>query len=335
MSTSMTLLTLFSPAGVLVNAAPVRLAAKRLKALGFDVQIDPSALARHQRFAGDDDTRLAALHRVAAQAPGIALATRGGYGLSRMLDRIDWKLIAQSIERGTRWVGQSDLTVLQLGLLAQSKPGKRSVANAITWAGPLACDDFGRADDAGGVDEVTRDCFMEAMSGALEAVGFRTEAGFDGLEVRGTLWGGNLCQLNSLLGTMYLPRIQGGVLFLEDVNEHPYRVERNLLQLHQAGVLDAQKAIVLGEFSAWRKAPHDRGFSLKTVVQHLRSVTKTPILTGLPFGHVPTKVSLPVGARVTLLVEGRDVLIGWEHSHAGKPGHDHVHEHTRGPASHG
>ena len=324
MSTAMTLLTLFSPAGVLVKAAPLRLAAKRLKALGFEVRIDPSALARHQRFAGDDETRLAALHRVATQAPGIALATRGGYGLSRMLDRIDWKLITQSIERGTRWVGQSDLTVLQLGLLAhhlKGKPGKRVDANAITWAGPLACDDFGRADDAGGVDEVTRDCFTEAMSGALEAVGFRTEAGFDGVEVRGTLWGGNLCQLNSLLGTKYLPRIQGGVLFLEDVNEHPYRIERNLLQLHQAGVLDAQQAIVLGQFSAWRKAPHDRGFSLKTVVQHLRSVTKTPILTGLPFGHVPTKVSLPVGARVTLLVEGRDVLIGWEHRHAGA--HDH------------
>jgi muramoyltetrapeptide carboxypeptidase len=182
---------------------------------------------------------------------------------------------------------------------------------------------LGPADDAGGVDEITRDCFLEAMSGALEAVGFReasglrTEAGFDGLEARGTLWGGNLCMVNSLLGTTYFPRIKGGVLFLEDVNEHPYRVERNLLQLHQAGVLDAQKAIVLGAFNAYRKAPHDRGFSLKTVVAHLRTLTKTPILTGLPFGHVPTKVTLPVGARVTLLVQGRDVLIGWDHVHTG------------------
>ena len=319
-----TLLTLFSPAGVLGKAAPLKLAAKRLKALGFDVQIDPSALARHQRFAGDDDTRLAALHRIAEQAPGIALASRGGYGLTRLLDRIDWPLMARGIERGTRWVGQSDLTALQLGLLAQPKFGAR----AITWAGPLACDDFGRSAEAGGVDEVTRDCFLEAMSGALEAVGFRTEAGFDGLEVRGTLWGGNLCIVNSLLGTKYLPRIKGGVLFLEDVNEHPYRIERNLLQLHQAGVLDAQKAIVLGEFSAWRKSPLDRGYSLKTVVQHLRSVTRTPILTGLPFGHVPTKVTMPVGARVSLLVQGRDCLIGWDHQHSGGPHHDHVHQHA-------
>ena len=316
----MTLMTLYTPAGVLVKSAPLTLAAKRLKALGFEVRIDESARARYQRFGGDDDARLAALHRVATEAPDIALATRGGYGLTRLLDRIDWKLINHSIEHGTRWVGHSDITTLQMGLLAHRKGG----SDAITWAGPLACDDFGRADEAGGVDEVTRDCFVEAMSGALEAVGFRTEAGFDGLQARGTLWGGNLCMVNSMLGTKYFPRIKGGLLYLEDVNEHPYRIERNLLQLHQAGVLDAQRAVVLGEFSAWRKAPHDRGFSLKTVVARLRSLTKTPILTGLPFGHVPTKVTMPVGARVTLLVDGRNVLIGWDHVHS------HVHGHAHG-----
>ncbi len=303
----MTLLNLFTPAGVLATAAPLRLAAKRLKALGFEVQIDASALAKQQRFAGDDATRLAALHRVAEQAPGIALATRGGYGMTRLLDHIDWKRIARSVERGTRWVGHSDLTALQLGLLAH--------AEGITWAGPLACDDFGRSIEAGGVDEVTRDCFLEAMSGELEAVGFRTEAGFDELQVRGTLWGGNLCMLSSMLGTKHFPSIKGGVLFLEDVNEHPYRIERGLLQLHQAGVLGAQKAVVLGAFSAYRKSPLDRGYNFKTVVQYLRSLTKTPILTGLPFGHVNPKVTLPVGARVTLVVQGRDVLIGWEHNH--------------------
>jgi len=315
----MTSMTLYTPAGVLVKSAPLTLAAKRLKALGFDVHIDTAARARFQRFGGDDETRLAALHRVAAQAPGIALATRGGYGLTRLLDRIDWPLIEHSIEHGTRWVGHSDVTTLQLGLLAHRKGG----SGPITWAGPLACDDFGRSDADGGVDEVTRDCFVEAMSGELEAVGFRTEAGFDGLEVRGTLWGGNLCMVNSLLGTKYFPRIKGGILYFEDVNEHPYRVERNLLQLHQAGVLDAQKAVVLGHFSAWRQSPHDRGFSLKTVVAHLRSLTKTPILTGLPFGHVQPKVTMPVGARVTLLVDGRNVLIGWDHVHSVTHGHTH------------
>jgi muramoyltetrapeptide carboxypeptidase len=237
------------------------------------------------------------------------MATRGGYGLTRLLGGIDWKLLARSVEQGTRWVGHSDLTVLQLGLLAHAK--------ARTWAGPMACYDFGRAEEEHGekrvdaVDEVTQACFVEAMSGELEAVGFRTAAGFDGLLASGTLWGGNLAMVCSLLATPHWPKVKGGVLFLEDVNEHPYRVERSLLQLHQAGVLDAQQAVLLGAFSEWRKSPLDRGYALQTMVQHLRSLTKTPILTGLPFGHVPTKVCLPVGAKVTLAVQGRDVLVGW------------------------
>jgi muramoyltetrapeptide carboxypeptidase len=304
----MSSLILYTPAGVLAQAQPLKRAAKRLGALGFEVHVDAAALAKHQRFGGDDAARLQAIHRVAQAAPSVALATRGGYGLTRLLEQLDWKLLAKSVEQGTRWVGQSDLTSLQLGLLAQAK-------GPVTWAGPLACDDFGRSDDDGGVDDVTQDCFTEAMSGLLEAVGFRTEAGHDGFEARGTLWGGNLCVVNSLLGTPFMPRIKGGILFLEDVNEHPYRVERNLLQLQQAGVLDAQKAIVLGEFSAWKKSPLDRGYTLKSAIEAVRARTKTPIFTGLPFGHVATKVCLPVGARVDMVVQGRDALLAWGHTH--------------------
>ncbi len=302
-------LVLHSPAGVLLKAAALKLAAKRLAAHGFAVQIDEAALLKHQRFAGDDTARLAALHRVADAAPSIALASRGGYGLTRLLDAVDWKRIRRSIERGTRWVGQSDVTALQLGLLAHAKG-----AAPVTWAGPLACDDFGRSDEEGGVDDVTEACFLEAMSGELEAVGFRTEEGFDGLDVRGTLWGGNLCVVNSLLATKHWPLdsvTKNGVLFLEDVNERPYRVERSLLQLHQAGVLERQRAVVLGHFTNFTASPLDRGYTLRNAVAHLRSVCRVPILTGLPFGHVSPKVCLPVGAKVTLAVQGRDAFIGW------------------------
>ena len=315
----MTTLTIYSPAGACAQASQLKRAAKRLGQLGFEVSIDEAALLKQQRFAGDDETRLAAIHRVARTAPSIALASRGGYGLSRLLDRVDWKLLAHSAEHGTRWVGMSDLTALQLGLLAHTKTP--------SWSGPMAYDDFGRTDADGGVDDVTQDCFTEAMSGALEAVGFRTETGFDGLGVAGTLWGGNLAMVCSLLGTTHLPKVKGGILFLEDVGEQPFRVERMLLQLQMAGVLDAQKAIVLGEFSAWRKTPVDRGYNLKAAIASLRSLTKTPILTGLPFGHVPTKVSLPVGIKAELLVQGREAFIGWAAAHDHHHGSDHHHHH--------
>ena len=299
----MTLLKLFTPAGAVPRVAPLRLAMRRLRGLGFEVVLDDGALARRQRFGGDDATRLAALQRLADEAPSIAMATRGGYGLTRLLDAMPWKPLARSVARGTRWVGHSDMTALQIGLLAHTGAG--------SWAGPMALEDFGRDDAAGGVDQVTRDCFVEAMRGELEAVGFRTEAGFDGLAVQGLLWGGNLTLLCSLLGTRHWPAVKHGVLFLEDVNEHPYRVERMLLQLHQAGVLKQQRAVVLGAFSAWKPSPLDRGYNMRTVVDLLRSVSRTPILTGLPFGHVQPKVTLPVGRKVQVLVDGRNVLIGW------------------------
>lgn len=313
----MTSLTLFTPAGALAQATPLRRAAKRLGQLGFEVSIDADALARHQRFGGDDATRLAALHRIADAAPSVALATRGGYGLTRLLDALDWGRIAHSIEHGTRWVGYSDLTALHNGLIARHK-------GLSMWAGPLACDDFGRTEEDGGVDEITRDVFTEAMSGALEAVGFREPSGrFDGLEARGRLWGGNLTVLCSLLGTPHWPKIKGGVLFLEDVNEHPYRVERMLLQLHQAGVIDAQAAVLLGDFSGWVKSPQDRGYGLKDAVAVLRDRSRTPVLTGLPFGHCRTKVCLPVGATVDLYVQGREVILGWPSD--ARLAHHHAH----------
>jgi muramoyltetrapeptide carboxypeptidase len=307
-------LIVYSPAGVVPQARPVRKAARRLDELGFEVSIDPTALARHQRFAGDDDARLAALYRVADAAPQVALATRGGYGLSRLLDRIDWARVARSVERGTAWVGYSDVTALQLAALAHKAAGPHKVGHGQTagfWAGPMACSDFGQADVDLGGDDVTQDCFVEAMTGLLEAIGFRTEVGHDGLEVRGRLWGGNLAIVQALLGTPHFPRIKGGILFLEDVNEHPYRIERALLQLHHAGVLAQQKAVVLGAFTEYRKSPLDRGYNLKAAIAHLRSVAGVPILTGLPFGHVPTKVCLPLGRETTLLVESRDALMVW------------------------
>lgn len=311
-------LTIFAPSGVLLDRAAARRAVQRLNKLGFAAALDASALARHQRFAGHDEERLAALHRVAEAAPSVALALRGGYGLSRLLDRIDWKLVARSIEQGTRWVGYSDVTAFHLAALAHGAQGPATAVHAHhgeprggLWSGPLAHDDFSRTDEQGGVDDVTEACFVEAMRGELEAVGFRTGPGFDGLEARGVLWGGNLTLVLALLGTPHWPRIKNGILFLEDVNERTYRTERNLLQLHQAGVLDRQRAIVLGAFSDVPTSPLDRGYSLRGVVEYLRGLTRTPILTGLPFGHVPTKVCLPLGVKVDLAVQGRDALMAW------------------------
>ena len=315
-------LTLLSPSGVVLPPGKLTRAAKRLSGLGFAVEIDESARARVQRFAGDDDTRLQAIHRVADQSPQVALASRGGYGMTRLLDRLDWSRVAASVARGTAWVGHSDFTALHLAALAHGAGGDKRPGEGVSaglWAGPMACDDFGRDDVPGGGDDVTQACFVEAMTGELEAVGFRVEPGrrgaatqvFDGLSCKGVLWGGNLSMLVSMLGTPHFPRIRGGILFLEDVNEHPYRIERALLQLHQAGVLAQQRAVLLGAFTAFKPSPLDRGYKLDAAIAHLRQVCHVPLITGLPFGHVATKVCLPLGREVELVVQGRDALLMW------------------------
>ena len=134
-----------------------------------------------------------------------------------------------------------------------------------------------------------------------------------------TLWGGNLAVLASLIGTPYFPKpdaIKGGILFIEDVGEHPYRIERILTHLLHAGVLTQQKAIVFGQFSNYNLVPgYDSGFNLAGVAARLQSQIKARVLMGLPFGHVPTKVLLPVGAKVTLAVEGGEALIVWGDQH--------------------
>jgi muramoyltetrapeptide carboxypeptidase len=86
-----------------------------------------------------------------------------------------------------------------------------------------------------------------------------------------------------------------------------------LTQLFNAGVLQQQKAILLGQFTSYKLVPHDKGFKLKTVVERLRSQLKIPVLSGLPFGNVATKVLLPIGAKVDLATEGRDAFLVWGH----------------------
>jgi len=298
---------IFSPSSAVGNKAAVRRGIARLKALGHEVELDPSVFATHMRFAGDDATRLAAIERAAASGADVAIITRGGYGLTRLLPSIPYKAVAKAIDRGTRFVGLSDFTAFQNAVLAET--------GRVTWSGPAVGEDFGVEAEP---DDIMQACFEDLVSGQGEGAGWqlpRSEAVDGEIGAKGVLWGGNLAIVAALAGTPWLPKAKGGILFLEDVHEHPYRIERMLTQLLYAGVLQQQKAILLGHFTNWLPVPHDKGFRLDTVVQWLRSQVKAPVLTGLPFGHVPTKVCLPVGAKVNLAVEGRDAFVLWGHAH--------------------
>lgn len=296
---------IYSPSSAVRDKAAFRRGVKRLRALGHEVEIDSDALSSYQRFAGDDATRIAAIARASASGADLAMISRGGYGLTRILADLPYEALAKAIDSGTQFVGLSDFTALQLALM--SKTG------AISWQGPCLGEDFGTEDEP---DEIMQACLDDLLLAQGEGVGWRVPRGqaAQDHEIHGAkLWGGNLAVLASLLGTPYFPKVRGGVLFLEDVGEHPYRLERMLTQLLHSGVLSKQKALVLGQFTNYKLVPHDKGFKLDTVAQWLRTQISIPVVMGLPLGHVPTKVLLPVGAKVDLVLQGREALMAWGH----------------------
>jgi len=297
---------IFSPSSAVRDKAAFRRGLKRLQAKGHEVEVDEAALASHMRFAGDDATRIAAIGRAAASGADVAMITRGGYGLTRILPDLPYKAIAKAIDADLQFVGLSDFTAFNQAVLAKT--------GCITWQGPALGEDFGTEAEP---DDIMQACFDDLLLEQGEGTGWqlpKTQVERRVLVKNAPLWGGNLAVLCSLLGTPYFPQIKGGVLFLEDVGEHPYRIERMLSQLLHAGVLAKQKAVLLGQFTNFKLVPgHDKGFKLATVTAWLQSQIKAPVLTGLPFGHVTTKVLLPVGAKVDLVTEGRDALMVWGH----------------------
>ena len=293
---------LIAPSGASLDASSPLAGIEWLQKQGIEV-LNADCINRvEQRFAGSDAERLADINQLATLSPDmVVVAMRGGYGLHRLLPDIQWSAIAKAVQNGLQICGHSDFTVFQLGLLAKT--------GAVTLAGPMLNFDFACQGEQGegvapnafmwtnfqqAINERKLDCTIQLAQPFLS----KSAAG----KVSGMLWGGNLTVLAGLVGTPYLPtqeQTQGGILFLEDVNEHPYRIERMLMQLLDAGILENQSAILLGGFSAYRLYDNDRGYALESAIEAIskRLPDGIPVLTGLPFGHQAEKLTLPVGAQ--------------------------------------
>jgi len=279
-------IAIFAPGGYAADRAALERGIERLREQGCTVHnyYDPDAI--FQRFGGTDEARLAQLNAAAADpAVQVVMALRGQYGLTRLLPSIDFEAMAAS---GKIFCGFSDVTAFHMGLMART--------GAMSYAGPMFAGDFGTDTPV----EFTQDSFWRCLAGPTHTIREQA-AGNPSLNVSGPIWGGNLAMLVSLLGTEYFARIDDGILFVEDINEHPYRVERMLLQLMQAGVLGRQKALVLGDFSAYRLSPADNGYDFDAMLAYLRRSLPIPVLTGLQFGHIPKRVTIPFGAQATLV----------------------------------
>ncbi len=306
---------LVAPSGASPDLRSPQTALEWLKQQGVLVSNPQCTQRVFERFAGTDAERLAELNAIANLDPTqVVMSVRGGYGLHRLLDQIQWKAIAIAVKQGLQICGHSDFTGFQLGLLAKT--------GAISLAGPMLNYDFGPLNEFGEPEapsQFTWTHFQSAIQSRRFSIAVPDAQRWAGnvdlsQNIVGMLWGGNLSIIATLLGTEFFPtekQTHGGILFIEDINEHPYRIERMLLQLHEAGVLENQHAIILGYFNQYRLYEVDRGYNLDTAINLIRErVPKTiPILTGLPFGHVKDKLTLPVGAHVNLQASVKGVVL--------------------------
>jgi len=281
-------LRLIALGGPMKDAVRVARGVDNLRALGFELENLDCTARRSSRFAGSDNERLADLNQLADPSvpmPDLLMATRGGYGAVRLLDEIDYpRLCPRFKQHGSILMGYSDNTAVQLALLAKG--------GVVSFSGPMLYGDFA----AHSLSSFTQHWFSTVLT--QPSFTLRVEAPQStALSCSGTLWGGNLAVLTSLVGTEYLPDVPGGILFLEDVGEDIYRVERMLQQLKLAGVLGAQSAILLGHFSNQRPDGFDPdGYTMRSMSQALSHQIQVPVFYGLPIGHVPDIIPLPIGA---------------------------------------
>jgi len=311
---------LIAPSGYAEDRAACQRGIERLQAAGHTVLganvVDRVAL----RFAGSDAERAADINLLAdpdRPLPDVALAIYGGYGAIALLDHIDYAgLAARFAEDSCVLVGHGDFTVLQCALYARSGIG--------SLYGPMLVQDFG----AGYLRESTWRHFWQTLQSPRTDVYWSCPEGQADVHAEGTLWGGNLSALCSLIGTPYMPAIDDGILFMEEVGEQAYRIERMLYELKLGGVLDGQRAIVVGSLGGQRVSEYDNGYDIDHALERFAAVCDVPLVRGLAFGHGPDKWTLPFGAHAVLdVMAGNASLIadGYRYAGAGsenEPGPD-------------
>ena len=281
---------LVAPSGYCLNQEAAYRGVQRLQEAGHQVLHQEVIPRRQQRFAGTEHERLNDINQLATLdgANRIVMAVRGGYGASRLLPHIDWQALAARQRQNPLIIcGHSDFTAIQMGLLAKG--------SIITFSGPMLAGNFG----AETMDPFTEHHFWQALRNPEFTLEWQGEG--PDCRTQGTLWGGNLAMITSLIGTPWLPQIANGILVLEDINEHPFRVERMLLQLLNSGILANQRAIVLGSFTGARPNDYDAGYDLPQVRDYLRAQLDVPLISGLDFGHEQRTVTLPLGANALLV----------------------------------
>ncbi|MBW6519832.1 MAG: LD-carboxypeptidase [Desulfoarculaceae bacterium] len=283
------IIAIIAPAGQIHDHDDFYAGIKLLKEMGFEPRFPRELWPGTGYLADTDANRADELNRMWADSEVSALlAARGGYGCLRMAGQID---LEQLRNRPKMLIGFSDITVLHNSFCQQT--------SLISLHGPTLCS---LAQSSKESLERFYQCLTGNWRAPLQMKGVEVLRGDE--EARGRLIGGNLSTLLTLLGTPFEPEFKGRILFLEDVGEPPYRIDRMLTQLWLAGRLQKISGIILGDFSYGQTMEtNDRirhHESIWNRVLQLTSDTQIPVWGGFPIGHGPENMTLPHGAETVM-----------------------------------
>jgi muramoyltetrapeptide carboxypeptidase len=286
------LIGVVAPAGV-VKADDLGNGVRRLEELGFRVALGRSLYRSARYLAGRDEERAADLAEMFANPEVKAVvAARGGYGTSRIIPLLDAKALARSPKI---FVGSSDLTLLLHFL--------RSACRLVTFHGPMVSPNFGKYSSPTTNGEFVRILGATTPPGPIDVTGVKVLKGGSG---EGVLTGGCLSLVCQTIGTPYEIQTEDAILFLEDINEPPYRIDRMLTYLKQVGKFDGVRAVVFGLMPDCHPSPQEL-YTLEDVIRDVLADLPCPILYDFPSGHGGTNVTLPFGVRAA--VEGSTLSI--------------------------
>lgn len=286
-----------APASAALDAASADAGLAALAARGLTVEPGRARAVAHGFLAGTDDERADELNALLRRDDLDAIVClRGGYGLLRLLDRIDYEA-ARAHPKLV--VGYSDVTALLFALWAKAGvPG---------LSGPMVAPDWPH------LDAETEAQFWRLAGGdapvEIAGPGGERPAGLQGGDAEGTLLAGNLALVTALLGTPFLPDLTGAILVVEDVGEAPYRIDGMLARLRLAGVLERLGGVVFGLFTDCAPPTNRRSFTVDEVLADYARYVNGPVATGLLYGHVRRKATVPVGVRARLTVDGPDARL--------------------------
>lgn len=268
----------------------IAMAEKELEKIGFNVKLGESCFLNYGYLSGKDEIRAYDLNNMFYdnKIDGI-LCLRGGYGTLRILDMIDYKMIKKNPKI---FVGYSDITALHIALNQKS--------SLITFHGPMAASDI-----ANNLDEFSKDSFINAITNKssigkiINPENEEIKTGVEGMCI-GEIIGGNLALITSTIGTQYEIITKGKILFLEDIGEEPYRIDRMLTQLKLSGKLDDAVGIILGDFKSCEPKVMKNSFTLSEVFKDILYSLNKPLIYNIKAGHCSPKLTIPFGVKTVL-----------------------------------